>query len=88
MDELPLRNSLSITCNPDDVLVLYSDGITEAENTDEELYGMDRLKNVLLEAADLPPVEIKQAILADLDVHRSGVAPNDDVTLVVVRWTQ
>ncbi|MFB3041989.1 MAG: PP2C family protein-serine/threonine phosphatase, partial [Candidatus Poribacteria bacterium] len=74
-----------IPWNLDDILVLYSDGITEAENPEEEMYGTDRFKDILHDSAGLPPSEIKQKILCDLEMYRSGNGPEDDVTLVVVK---
>ena len=69
-----------------DILVLYSDGITETENPDEELYGIDRLKNIVLVSVNLAPAEIKKAILEDLRTYRAGARPGDDLTLVVLKW--
>ena len=76
----------TVACGAEDVLVLYSDGITEADNPDEELYGEERLKAVISGAAKLTPEEIKQAILADLEAYRQDRAPEDDVTLVVAKF--
>ncbi len=80
-----IYNAEEIPWNPDDILVLYSDGITEAENPEEEMYGADRFKDILLDSAGLSPSEIKQKILCDLEMYRSGNGPEDDVTLVVVK---
>jgi serine phosphatase RsbU (regulator of sigma subunit) len=71
---------------PDDVLVMYSDGITEAENPKEDMYGGDRLKDSISTSASLSPSEIQQAILADLEAHCQGQLAADDITLVVLKW--
>ncbi len=71
---------------PGDLLVLYSDGITEAFNPASEMYGLDRFKAVLSEKRHLPPANIKQAVLADLGAHQQSAAANDDITLVIAKF--
>jgi len=68
-----------------DILVVYSDGLTESANGDEELYGAERLEQCIRSAAGLSPAEIRDAILEDLQVFLGGEAAKDDVTLVVVK---
>ena len=48
---------------PGDVLVLYTDGITEAENDAQEMFGEDRLRGAIVEARTLPAAAIVAAIL-------------------------
>ena len=69
-----------------DLLVLYTDGITEAANTAGEFFGDDRLVAVALEAARLrlPPAEVVARIYAELDAFAVGTAYADDLTLVVL----
>jgi sigma-B regulation protein RsbU (phosphoserine phosphatase) len=70
---------------PGDLLVLYTDGIVEAVDPDDEEYGLDRLTAVLLEhrAADL--VELTDAVDNDLAAFVRGVPYADDRTIVVIR---
>jgi len=68
-----------------DVLVLYTDGITEAFNEDEKLYGEDRLIEVVEKNRTLNSQTIIEKILADVKTY-SGTAPvHDDMTIVVVK---
>lgn len=89
---LPDRESIThyqsseTTWEPDDLLVLYSDGITEASNAKEEVYGHERLKNLIYENKHLTPMEIKDAILVDLKAHQQGESLYDDVTLVIAKF--
>ena len=78
--------SAETTWSPDDLLVLYSDGITEAFNADAEMYGLERFKNLLSEKRHLSPVEIRKAILSDLEAHQQGESVHDDITLVVAKF--
>ena len=68
------------------MLCLYTDGITEAANAEDEDYGRARLINVLKANQQASSSEVCRALLSD--VRRfSGSAPNDDATVVVIRAT-
>ena len=75
------------TLAPGDTLVLFTDGITEATNSADELYGDDRLRPLLETQRDLACAESIVNAIAD-DVHRFvGTAPQaDDETMLVVRY--
>jgi predicted ATPase len=72
---------------PGDTVVLYTDGIEEAMNGAREQYGDARMRARLAEFAALPPDALVTALLDDVAVHRDGTAPNDDVTILAMRWT-
>lgn len=66
---------------PGDVLVLYTDGVAEAMNARDELYGYDRLAAVIA-AGPGAPAELQAAIVADVG-RFTGLAPqHDDLTMV------
>lgn len=69
-----------------DLLVLYSDGITESLNEDFEMYGLERLKNLLYNKRHLPTAEIRKQILSDLAAFQQSESPDDDITLVVSKF--
>jgi serine phosphatase RsbU (regulator of sigma subunit) len=68
-----------------DVLVCYTDGVTEAINADEQEYGVGRLIDVVRRYRDRTAEEIVQAILSDLAAHTGDQPAFDDVTLVVLK---
>jgi len=68
---------------PDDLLLLYTDGLTEAQRTDGELFGVERLKQVLTRLRRRSAPEIVSGITAAVNRFSSG--PADDCSLVVVR---
>jgi sigma-B regulation protein RsbU (phosphoserine phosphatase) len=70
---------------PGDVLLSYSDGVTDAQNPYQESYGPERLRGCLQSAATLPVLEIRQQILGDLQAFGQGVPGRDDITLVVAK---
>jgi serine phosphatase RsbU (regulator of sigma subunit) len=67
----------------DDVLVLYTDGITEALDENNEMYGVERLSGALKRLHDRPVDEIRDGILTEVETWAS--VQKDDVTLVVAR---
>jgi sigma-B regulation protein RsbU (phosphoserine phosphatase) len=76
----------SATLSPGDVLVLYSDGITEARGRERELFGVDRLQAVVLENIAGSAREIHDAVLTDLSRFTRGEPLEDDATLMVIRY--
>jgi sigma-B regulation protein RsbU (phosphoserine phosphatase) len=68
-----------------DTLVLYTDGITEPENPEEEEYGQDRLGAVCVANRTKPLEELKSAIEKDVFEFVRGVPFPDDRTLVLIR---
>jgi DNA-binding NarL/FixJ family response regulator len=71
--------------SPGDVLLLYTDGITEAQNPMGHFYGERRLQDVLRSIGSRPAEEILQAVLDDLRHFIAGAPQQDDVTLIVIR---
>ncbi len=73
---------------PDDAVVLYTDGITEARDAQGREYGVDRLSDVLHMhlAESLPLPEIVRRVMKAVLRHQGGVL-QDDATLLVVQWT-
>ena len=65
-----------------DKLFLYTDGVPEATNSSEELYGMDRLKKVLGAHASDKPEEILKAVRKDVDAFVGEASQFDDLTML------
>ncbi|MGB0682602.1 MAG: PP2C family protein-serine/threonine phosphatase [Magnetovibrionaceae bacterium] len=68
-----------------DVVILFTDGITEAADRDENLYGMDRLIGVSRGFASETADTIKNAIIRDVKAHVDGRPLYDDLTLIVLK---
>jgi len=76
--------SVTIDIHPDELLVLYTDGITEAQNRSGAFYGFDRLVNTLKKGVGLSAEALRNAILESVQAF-TGPAPRlDDITLVVI----
>jgi sigma-B regulation protein RsbU (phosphoserine phosphatase) len=76
---------LSVSTQPGDAIVFVSDGILDAENEKEEMYGQDRLAGLLCASRDLPALEIADAILADVARFQGSKDRFDDETIIVLR---
>src|SRR5208282_535304 len=76
---------LSLATQPGDAIVFVSDGILDAENEQEEMYGQDRLADLLCASRDLPALEIADAILADVARFQGSKDRFDDETIIVLR---
>jgi phosphoserine phosphatase RsbU/P len=68
-----------------DALVFYSDGLTEAMNSEREQYGEERLMQAVERADGLDADGVHERVLGDVKEFLSGVAPQDDMTVVVLR---
>lgn len=76
----------SINFEKGDVLVIYSDGITEASNENYELYEEERLTNIIKENMELSPKELTYKILDDIQKFcANGSKYQDDKSLVVIK---
>jgi len=71
---------------PNDTLVLYSDGVTEAMDPDEELYGVARLHEALAGKNEAPLDEIQKCVLESVENFARGARQADDLTVLVVRF--
>jgi sigma-B regulation protein RsbU (phosphoserine phosphatase) len=69
-----------------DRLLLYTDGLIEAANRSDELFGIERVKTSIVAAAGLPPDEAADAVLTTMDAW-SGQPAGDDLTIIFVDWT-
>ena len=68
-----------------DLLVLFTDGVTEAEAPDGSMCGADWALDVVREHAHLGPAEILEALCDAVRAFASGADQHDDVTAVVCR---
>jgi phosphoserine phosphatase RsbU/P len=76
---------LSVSTQPGDVILFVSDGILDAENEQEEMYGQDKLSGLLCAHRDKPAQEIADAILADVTRFQGTHDRFDDETIIVLR---
>ena len=75
----------SVILDSGDVVILYTDGVTEAENVNGEFYGTERLHAIASQQWQKSAIEIKQAIINDVRQFIDQKRLLDDVTLVVLK---
>ena len=71
---------------PGDWLLLYTDGIPEMNNPQEEEFGVERLKGFLEKNGDLTATRFIDATLAELSRWADGKEVEDDLTLLAIRY--
>jgi serine phosphatase RsbU (regulator of sigma subunit) len=82
MEDYPFQ-AVTRTIAPGETCVLYTDGVSEAMNPASELYGVDRLKQLVQSSMAGKAEELGKTILADVRKHAAGRAQNDDITIMV-----
>jgi sigma-B regulation protein RsbU (phosphoserine phosphatase) len=70
----------------DDTLILFSDGVTEAADPDEELFGVLRLREALTGCCDSPLEYLQKAVFDSVEKFSRGTSQADDITLLLVRY--
>jgi len=78
-------NQVQVHLNPGDVVVLYTDGITEAENDSREQYGLEQLCEVVSQNWQRSTHEIRQAVIDDVRCHIGSHKIYDDMTLLILK---
>lgn len=68
-----------------DLIIIYSDGATEAENNFEEMYGDKRLRDIVLQNRSLSSAKLIEKIYAAVKDFEGGKKQDDDITLVVIK---
>ena len=71
----------------DRLLFLYTDGLNEAENPEQKQFGDDRLLDILRQTQFKSPKQIIETLTQEVERHRNGAEPNDDLTMLCMRVT-
>ncbi len=85
-DEDTFYRQREITLCPGDELFLYTDGVTEAVNNQNELLGDPRLLETVNNCLDLPLKEFTEAIKREIDSFAEGAEQADDITVLALRY--
>lgn len=84
-DISPMLAETSFDLKPGDMMLLYTDGATEAEDPGTEQFTVERLMDSLVRARELPGSEIMDRLFSDIRKWMSSAPMFDDITLVLVR---
>ncbi len=77
--------SASVALAPGDWLVIFTDGVVEAENARQDEYGETRLLSVIAAGAASTPAEMLNRLMAELDLFVGNTPQHDDVTCLLVK---
>ena len=69
-----------------DTIVLFSDGVTEAEDPEENLFGVARLREILAGHHETPLDDLQKIVLESVNQFARGASQSDDITLLLVRY--
>ena len=70
----------------DDVITLFTDGISEAKNKDLEEFGYSRLEKIIIEGSSLNVDELSRNIMKEVSIFSTEYQQHDDITLVLFKW--
>ncbi len=86
MEEIDLPKA-TLSIGKGDILMLFSDGVTEATNPSGELFSEESFEQWLLDHNQLSAEEMKKALLETLQVYANGSPQSDDITFIIVKRT-
>ena len=75
----------TLSCIRGELLLCYTDGLNEAENMKQELLGNDTVIRLMTECARMSAEEVIRKLELEVERHRAGAIPNDDLTLLCLR---
>jgi serine phosphatase RsbU (regulator of sigma subunit) len=76
---------VTLPLNRGDVLVLFTDGISEAMNPESDMFGESRLVQLVAEHGHLPVEELRERILREIEAFRAGAPQHDDMTMILLK---
>lgn len=80
-----ITREMELTLKPDQMIVLYTDGVTEAMNSKGEEFGMDRFTSVIKANHAIGPKELCGRVMDSISTFRGATAQYDDITMIAVR---
>jgi phosphoserine phosphatase RsbU/P len=76
-------NTTQQQLTPGDVIVFYTDGVSERMNSKKELYGVGRLQRMIADSAGQHPAQAVDAVMKDVDTFAEGIPADDDQTVLL-----
>jgi sigma-B regulation protein RsbU (phosphoserine phosphatase) len=75
-----------VPLEPGDTIVLFSDGVTEAADPEEQLFGIPRLSEVLAGQHEAPLEQLQKRVADSVEKFARGADQADDITLLFIRY--
>ena len=73
-----------MTLSPSDTLVLYTDGVTEAMNAQDEQFGMERLTEIFKNGPPMDPKDVAQVVFDAVREFAGDTPQSDDITCLIL----
>ena len=83
-----LLEEQSVPLGPSDIIVLYTDGISEAMNPEQDLFGEARLSRLVEEHGHLDSGELRERILREIEAFVGTADQHDDMTMILLKVEQ
>lgn len=74
------------TLKSGDVLVFFTDGVTEAKNEKLDDFGMEQLKSVVSTTINVSPAGLQEQIIKAVSTFSQGSAQHDDISMLIIQW--
>lgn len=84
MDDFPFQDD-SVQIHPGDIMVIFSDGVTEAMNGEEVQFGDARLRDTIIEHRNEDARTMLESIVSTVKSHAGAAPQMDDITILVVK---
>jgi serine phosphatase RsbU (regulator of sigma subunit) len=81
-----LLQEVTLSLSRGDVLVFFTDGISEAMNAESDLFGESRLAALVREHGHLPVDELRERLLREIDAFVAGAPQHDDMTMILLKF--
>jgi len=78
--------NMEIELNNNDILVLYTDGVTESQNSKDEDFGEERFKKIIIESSNGDLDDLSKNIFKEVSLFSKDKQQHDDITLVLFKW--
>jgi sigma-B regulation protein RsbU (phosphoserine phosphatase) len=78
--------AVRVRLEPGDTLVLFSDGVTEAADLQEHMFGVPRLSEILAGQHDMPLDQLQKRVVDSVESFARGTSQADDITLLFIRY--
>ncbi len=85
VDESAEYQQKSLTLKPGDLIVFYTDGVTEAINEKEEEFGEDRLQKIILDNKSIPTASLMNKLLEAIETFTGEATQFDDITMLIAK---
>jgi phosphoserine phosphatase len=85
LDEMEATLPEPVRMNPGDLFVVLSDGLIEPQDADHNLYGKDRIVDLITRHLEDDPEDILKALIHDIETFTGGAPPDDDRTAIIIK---